>query len=95
MKALTVEQIQEKVKGIDPSWQIDGKWLKRTFKFNDFTEAFSFMTRVALFAEKAAHHPDWSNSYKTVNISLTTHEAEGLTDKDFALAAQIDKSIKS
>lgn len=91
MEALTVEQIQEKLKDIDSSWKIDGKWLKRSFEFNDFKEAFSFMTGVALVAEKADHHPDWDNSYKNVNIALTSHEADGLTGKDFQLAAQIDE----
>ncbi|KFC68592.1 putative pterin-4-alpha-carbinolamine dehydratase [Devosia sp. LC5] len=61
------------------------------FKFKDFSEAFAFMTRVALAAEKAGHHPDWSNSYNSVTITLSTHDAGGLTEKDVALAQAIDK----
>lgn len=62
----------------------------REFKFKDFSEAFAFMARVALLAEKAGHHPDWSNSYNKVSISLSTHDAGGLSEKDIALAKAID-----
>jgi 4a-hydroxytetrahydrobiopterin dehydratase len=62
----------------------------RVFKFKDFSEAFAFMSRVALAAEKAGHHPDWSNSYNSVTIRLTTHDAGGLSHKDIALARAID-----
>lgn len=60
------------------------------FKFKDFSEAFAFMSRVALAAEKAGHHPEWSNSYNSVTIRLTTHDAGGLSAKDIALAKAID-----
>lgn len=68
--------------------EAEGK-LTRTFKFKDFSEAFGFMARVALLAEKAGHHPDWSNSYDTVEITLSTHDAGGLTQKDVDLATKI------
>lgn len=61
------------------------------FKFKDFSEAFAFMSRVALAAEKAGHHPDWSNSYNSVTVRLSTHDAGGLSAKDIALAQAIDK----
>lgn len=64
--------------------------ITRQFKFKDFSEAFAFMTRVALLAEKAGHHPDWSNVYNKVSISLSTHDAGGLSEKDIALANKID-----
>ncbi|PWJ21909.1 4a-hydroxytetrahydrobiopterin dehydratase [Jannaschia seohaensis] len=64
--------------------------LERDFAFKDFIEAWGFMSRVALLAEKADHHPEWSNVYNKVSIRLTTHDAGGLTDKDRALAAAID-----
>lgn len=67
----------------------DQKSIHQSFKFKDFTEAFSFMARVALLAEKADHHPDWSNSYNKVDIRLTSHDAGGLTAKDITLAEQI------
>ena len=74
-------------------WAHDGAEgaIERVFRFKDFSEAFAFMTRVALAAEKAGHHPDWSNSYNRVTIRLTTHDAGGLSQKDIALAQAIDK----
>ncbi len=65
--------------------------ISRTLKFADFAEAFGFMTRVALIAQQADHHPDWSNSFATVTITLSTHSAGGLTQKDIELAEAIDK----
>lgn len=67
--------------------------ISHVFKFRDFSEAFGFMSRVALAAEKAGHHPDWSNSYNTVTVRLSTHDAGGLSSKDIALAQAIDKII--
>jgi 4a-hydroxytetrahydrobiopterin dehydratase len=67
--------------------------ITRNFKFSDFSEAFGFMTRVALAAQQADHHPDWSNSFNEVSITLSTHSAGGLTDKDVALAGAIDKLL--
>lgn len=67
--------------------------ISRVFKFKSFSEAFGFMTRVALEAQKADHHPDWSNNYDTVTISLSTHDAGGLSPKDIALARAIDKLL--
>lgn len=64
--------------------------IKRSFKFRDFNEAFGFMTRVALVAESANHHPDWSNVWNRVDILLTTHDAGGLTGRDIDLATEID-----
>ena len=73
------------------NWKEEEKSLKRTFKFKDFTEAFSFMTQVAFAAEKMNHHPDWSNSYDKVTIQLSTHSAGNqVTDKDRKLAKTID-----
>lgn len=63
----------------------------KEFRFNDFNEAFAFMTRVALFAEKHDHHPEWSNVYNRVDVMLTTHDSGGVTDKDVALAHFMDQ----
>lgn len=68
----------------------DATTIRRSFTFKDFPAAFGFMTQVAIAAEKAGHHPDWSNSYNRVTIVLTTHDAGGVTDKDVALAKAID-----
>ncbi len=64
--------------------------ISRTFVFRDFNAAFGFMARVALLAEKMDHHPEWSNVYKTVNVTLSTHDAGGVTEKDIALAKAMD-----
>lgn len=75
-------------------WIEENDRLTKTFKFKDFTEAFGFMTKVALLAEKADHHPYWTNVYNTVNIELSTHDAgDVVTDKDRKLAKAIDQLV--
>ena len=71
-------------------WTIDEGKLFREFKFPRFVEAFGFMSSVAIVAEKQNHHPEWFNVYNKVRIHLTTHEAGGITEKDFTLARSID-----
>ena len=75
-----------------PEWTLrgDGLAIERTFKVADFNQAFGFMTRVALHADKADHHPEWSNVYNRVNITLTTHDAGGLSARDADMARWID-----
>lgn len=67
--------------------------IMRSFTFADFTEAFAFMTRVALIAEKSDHHPEWSNVWNRVDITLTTHDAGGLSARDVAMAEAIDALV--
>ena len=70
---------------------VDGRdAIYRSFKFADFTAAFGFMTQAALVAEKMDHHPEWFNVYARVDVTLSTHDAGGLTDKDIKLAAAMD-----
>ena len=66
--------------------------IAKTFQFGNFQEAFGWMTRVALVAEKMDHHPEWSNVYRTVEVTLSTHDAGGLTDLDVRLARAMDKA---
>src|SRR5688572_11935021 len=73
-----------------PLWTLVGDKLHRELRFADFVTAFGFMASVALVAEKMDHHPEWSNVWATVVIDLTTHDAGGLSELDFALAAKID-----
>ncbi len=88
---LSEDEIAQGLVGL-PLWKrdADGLGIKRGFKFGTFVEAFGFMTKVALLAEKAYHHPEWSNVYGRVEIRLTTHDAGGLSKRDLALAAKID-----
>jgi 4a-hydroxytetrahydrobiopterin dehydratase len=76
-----------------PDWRLasDRDAIVRAFKFADFVEAFGFMTKVALLAEKMDHHPEWSNVYNRVEITLTTHDCNGLSVRDITLAEAIDK----
>lgn len=75
-------------------WKESDNKLTRTFQFENFVEAFGFMVKVALLAEKMNHHPDWSNVYNTVVISLSTHDAGNIvTERDRKLAGQIDKLL--
>ncbi|MEB3278794.1 MAG: 4a-hydroxytetrahydrobiopterin dehydratase [Lyngbya sp.] len=73
-----------------PDWQVEGKELKQVMKFKDFVTAMEFVNKLIEPAEAAGHHPDITISYNKVTISLTTHDAGGLTEKDFAMAKQID-----
>ena len=88
---LTTQQLQGALKRI-PSWKLTGDGLKigRKIVFKDFNEAFGFMTRVAIYADKANHHPDWSNVYNNVSIELWTHDVGGLSERDIKLASFID-----
>ncbi|MBK6830625.1 MAG: 4a-hydroxytetrahydrobiopterin dehydratase [Flavobacteriales bacterium] len=76
------------------AWVEENGKLCRTFRFADFSEAFAFMTRVAMIAEKQNHHPEWTNVWNTVTIRLSTHDAgDVVTDKDRKLAAAIDRLL--
>ena len=79
----------------NPSWIIDNKMIKREFKFDNFIDAFGFMSKVALLSEKMDHHPNWQNAYNKVRIELTTHDKGGITINDINLAESIDKLINS
>ncbi len=74
----------------DWSWDAERDAILRKFEFRDFNQAFGFMTRVALIAEKADHHPEWSNVWNKVEILLTTHDADGLSTRDIQMAQAID-----
>ena len=73
-----------------PSWEITPKYIKREFKFNNFIEAFSFMTKIALVCEKYNHHPNWENVYSKVIIQLSTHDLGGISNLDQILASEIN-----
>lgn len=74
-------------------WSLDGAKLHKTYTFPDFVEAFAFMTRVAVLAEEQDHHPEWRNVYRTVEVHLTTHDAGGISERDFRLARSMDLAV--
>lgn len=76
-----------------PAWrEVPGRnAITRTYVFADFNEAFGFMTRAALVAERMDHHPEWSNAWKHVTVVLSTHQVDGLSDRDIALATAMDR----
>ncbi len=86
------EEREEALRGL-PGWAYDAeaRAIRRSFGFRDFSEAFGFMTRVALAAEKADHHPDWSNGWNRVDVALSTHSAGGVTRLDVEMAGTIDR----
>ena len=89
MTAYNHEIIQTKLKDF-PEWDFENNGIVRKFQFKDFSQALGFIVQVGILAEKAGHHPELFNVYNKVNIRLTTHDANGVTNKDFDLATQID-----
>ena len=90
---LSDQEVQVRITKL-PAWKIVAGKLHREVIFKDFVEAFGFMSSVALLAEKMNHHPDWSNSYNKVVIDLVSHDAKGLSQRDFDLATVIDALVK-
>jgi 4a-hydroxytetrahydrobiopterin dehydratase len=91
-RTLSLEERSEALARL-PGWRmVEGRdAIARTFTFADFNEAFGFMTRAALAAEKMDHHPEWTNVYRTVTVTLSSHDAGGLTRRDVALAEAMDR----
>ena len=90
MRPMESEAITQQLGQIDKDWHLEDGKLHRVFLFKDFVEAFGFMARAAIHAEKMNHHPEWSNVYKRVEVYLVTHESGGITQRDFELAAIMD-----
>lgn len=88
------QALAELNKGESESWTIREGKLYREFEFRDFVEAFGFMTRAAMEAERLNHHPEWSNVYRRVVVYLTTHDAGGLTPLDFELATRMTRLLE-
>ena len=94
---ISLEEVTRRL-GSSSKWIITdsrGGLLTREFRFRDFREAFVFMTQVSLLAEKLDHHPEWSNVYNKVNITLTTHDVGGISERDIKMAEMIDQLIAS
>ncbi|MBC7000095.1 4a-hydroxytetrahydrobiopterin dehydratase [Cytophaga sp. FL35] len=94
MKKLSEAEISKELEQLDGWEYVDGA-IETTFEFKNFKEAFSVMTRIAFECEAQEHHPDWQNVYNTLSIRLNTHDADGVTQKDFQLAKRIEDIIES
>ena len=92
MKALTEDQINVRLEEME-GWEYSNGAIHTLFEFENFKEAFSAMTRIAFDAERLNHHPEWTNVYDKLEIFLSTHDADGVTEKDFELASIIDDLI--
>jgi len=93
MKKLNKNQITEKLSTLD-GWDFDGEAITKSYKFKSFKEAFSKMTQIAFECEGQGHHPNWENVYNSLTIKLNTHDVNGITQKDFDLAAAIENIVK-
>lgn len=88
MTVLNPEDVTAKLEG----WTAGDDFITKVFKFDDFAHAFGFMTRIAIVADRMNHHPEWFNVYNRVDVTLTTHDAGGVTEKDLELALVMDKA---
>lgn len=94
MKKLDEQEINERLENLE-GWTFSENALHTSFEFDNFKEAFTLMTRIAFEAEAQEHHPDWSNVYNQLEISLSTHDAGGVTEKDFKLAKAIEGIVNA
>lgn len=92
MAAMTFEEIGKRLQN-HSGWRCENNWLARDLQFANFEDAWQFMSHIAACAEEQDHHPNWYNVYGTVQIRLSSHDANGVTQRDFALAAKIDEYL--
>jgi 4a-hydroxytetrahydrobiopterin dehydratase len=92
MKKMTEAAIEKRMADF-PAWEYSDGGIHTTLEFENFKDAFAMMTRIAFEAERLNHHPDWTNVYNKLSISLSTHDADGLTEKDFQLAEFIQEML--
>ena len=92
MKSYSEKEAEHKMSAVDlKGWAFNNNGIEKEYSFENFVQAFAFMTSGAIWAEKQNHHPEWSNVYNKVEVRLTTHDSGGLTDKDFSLAEKFDR----
>ena len=95
MKKLSKTEVTNKLKKLSGWKLVNGRnAITKTFKFKNFTEAFGWMTSMALYAEKKDHHPEWFNVYSTVEVTLSTHDAGGVTNLDLDMAREMNRTSK-
>ena len=93
IEKLSEAEVRERLPSV-PGWRVDDGKLYREFKFANFVEAFAFMTKVATVAEEQGHHPEWFNVYDVVRVHLATHDAGGISEKDFRLAGAMNERFR-
>ena len=93
MKKLSEQDIKTKLEKLE-GWEYEDDTIETSFQFENFKEAFSVMTRIAFECEAQGHHPNWGNVYNNLTISLSTHDADGVTEKDFKLARTIEDIVE-
>jgi len=93
MKKMNTNEIEEALKNL-PGWALKDEMIMKSFTFKDFKEAFATMTHIAFECEKQNHHPNWENVYNRLTIKLSTHDADGITQKDIDLAKSIEKIVE-
>lgn len=94
MKNLTEQEINDRLENLE-GWEYSDNSIHTSFEFENFKEAFTLMTRIAFEAEAQQHHPDWSNVYNQLEIKLSTHDAGGVTEKDFKMANAIEGIVNA
>lgn len=94
MRKLSEQEINKNLENLE-GWELSKNGIQTSFEFENFKEAFTLMTRIAFEAEGMDHHPNWTNVYNTLEITLTTHAAGGVTEKDFELARAIERIINA
>ncbi|RIV30345.1 4a-hydroxytetrahydrobiopterin dehydratase [Flagellimonas lutimaris] len=92
MKKMNTNEIEEAIKNL-PGWALKDEMIMKSFTFKDFKEAFATMTHIAFECEKQNHHPNWENVYNRLTIKLSTHDADGITQKDIDLAKSIEEIV--
>ena len=93
-KLLSESEVNEKMNILSKNWSIDGLFLKGSYEFKNFDQAFNFMRLVAVKCEEMSHHPKWTNVYNKLDIELYTHDLGGITNKDFELSLFMDREFK-
>lgn len=97
VEKMSTDEIEQNLadlnQGLSEPWSIEDAKLHKVFQFSDFISAFGFMAQAAIFAEKMNHHPEWFNVYNRVQVDLSTHEADGITERDFELARNMESMI--
>jgi len=94
LKVLSKDELNKNMDHISNIWSIEGSYLKGSYVFNNFDNAFSFMKKVAIKCEEMNHHPKWTNVYNKLDIELYTHDLGGITEKDFELSSFMDSTFK-